>query len=127
MTILTLTNPRGSAVAIAICTSTSLNFLPNRSILAKKSEIDKGSPNSSVLVNYNLFIEKIDEAVKSACPPCKSPCINLIVALTNLKISASTQLLGGIKHASRLSLHSKNKCVVKCVIFTHYTRCQVCN
>ena len=23
--------------------------------------------------------------------------------------------------------HSKNKCVVKCVIFTHYTRCQVCN
>ena len=25
------------------------------------------------------------------------------------------------------SPHSKNKCVVKCVIFTHYTRCQVCN
>ena len=25
------------------------------------------------------------------------------------------------------TIHFKNKCVVKCVIFTHYTRCQVCN
>ena len=25
-----------------------------------------------------------------------------------------------------LHIHSKNKCVVKCVIFTHYTRCKVC-
>ena len=24
-------------------------------------------------------------------------------------------------------LHSKNMCIVKCVIFTDYTRCQVCN
>ena len=25
------------------------------------------------------------------------------------------------------TVHCKNMCVVKCVIFTHYTRCQVCN
>ena len=27
----------------------------------------------------------------------------------------------------KMYVDSKNKCVVKCVIFTHYTRCHVCN
>ena len=32
-----------------------------------------------------------------------------------------------INNSKTVTLHSKNKCVVKCVIFTYYTCYQVCN
>ena len=45
----------------------------------------------------------------------------------NSKIRKNLTISERYFYYNKSSAHSKNKCVVKCVIFTHCTRCQVCN